>query len=444
MDKQIIKGKYMIKQLEIQNFKSIKKEKIKLKSFNLFCGENASGKTSCIHAMLAVLQDKKNISSLDGKIIRIGTFSELRNKEQSGNIEISVKDLNGCCKKLEYVENNILADNRYIVNEKQDKDFENLIFDKNLFYISSNRGIFNENFENDDNFGLNGRNSFLFLKNHRDSMMPNKYMEIFSKFFPSSKIIDNKKFEDHVRFWFEYITGETFNIDFIPYTYSSVLTYGNELKKRPINTGIGLSSVLPIIITSLGAVLLNNANYGLIVIENPEIYLHPLAQIKLMDYLEFIINFIQLIVETHSEYLLKCALEQSSRKNQICIFMLQGKNTKIKYLNKHEFKLVPYVYPELLYYAFNLYTIDLHIVLFSKLQEIAQKNSIKQFDTYLLNNFSDIPRKRREYNNTIYMTLPVYIRNCIDHPEQKNNNGHKYKFTNEELKKSIDFMISKL
>lgn len=435
----------MIKQIKIQNFKSIINEKINLKNINIFCGENASGKTSCIHALLSILQNKKNNFSLDGNIIRIGTFDELKSKGQEQEIRISIQDSHKKIQELKFYENSVDATNKYAYNQTHDDGFEELIFDNNLFYISSNRSIFKENPDDDCNLGINGQNAFMFLQNYRESVMPEWYMNEFCLKFSNSTIKNNRNFEAHVRFWFEFVTSESVNVDFIPYTYNSVLTYGSDQRKRPINTGTGLSCILPILVTCLGSLLLNNLNEGLIIIENPEIYLHPLAQMKLMEFLNFIGKFTQLIIETHSEYVLKYAIEKKSKRNQICIFRKDDKNgTKIKYLKHNEFKLIPYTYSELLLYAFNIYTAELHILLFSKMQEISGKFYIKDFDTYLLNRYGDIPKKRRKHNNTIYVTLPVFIRNCIDHPEQKNDNGRKYTYTNDELKKSIDFMLSKL
>lgn len=433
----------MIKQIKIQNFKSIINEKVSFKNLNIFCGENASGKTSCIHALLSVLQSKNNTFSLDGNIIRIGTFEELKSKGQAQEMKICIRDSRNKKKELKFYENAIVDINKYTYMQIQEDGFEELIFDKNLFYISSNRSIFKESSDYDCNFGINGQSSFMFLQNHREYAMPEWYMKEFCLNFPSSTIKDKKHFEDHVRFWFEFITDESVNIDFIPYTYNSVLTYGNDQRKRPVNTGTGLSSILPILVTCLGSLLLNNLNEGLIIIENPEIYLHPLAQMKLMEFLNYISKFMQLIIETHSEYVLKYVIERKTNRNQICIFRKNDNNeTKIKYLKPNEFKLIPYTFPELLYYAFNIYTVELHILLFSKIQENSNKIIIKELDQYLSDKYEDIPKKRRKYKNTLYETLPVYIRNCIDHPEQKNSNGRKYKYTYDELKKSIDFMIS--
>lgn len=435
----------MIKHIKIQNFKSVIEEKVDLKNLNIFCGENASGKTSCIHALLSILQNKKNNFSLDGNIIRIGTFEELKSKGQTQEIKISIQDSHNRIKELKFYENPAIETNKYTYEQVEEDGFEELIFDKNLFYISSNRSLLKENSDDDCNLGINGQNSFMFLQNHRENMMPEWYMKEFCSNFPDSTIKDNRNFETHVRFWFEFVTGESVNVDFIPYTYRSVLTYGSDQRKRPVNTGTGLSSIMPILITCLGSLILNELNDGLIIIENPEIYLHPLAQMKLMEFLNYISKFAQLLIETHSEYILKYAIERKSKKNQICIFRKdEKKGTKIKYLRHNEFKLIPYTYPELLYHAFNIYTAEFHILLFSKMQEVSGKTTIKDFDQYLLNSYGDIPKKRRKHNNTIYVTLPVYIRNCIDHPEQKNDNGRKYTYTNDELKKSIDFMLSKL
>ena len=54
----------MIKELKIRNFKSINNLDIKFKKLNILCGENASGKTSIIHAILLCSQNEKNGKNL--------------------------------------------------------------------------------------------------------------------------------------------------------------------------------------------------------------------------------------------------------------------------------------------------------------------------------------------------------------------------------------------
>ncbi|MDE7034007.1 MAG: AAA family ATPase, partial [Mucispirillum sp.] len=68
----------------------------------------------------------------------------------------------------------------------------------------------------------------------------------------------------------------------------------------PLNTGFGTSMVFPILIACLTAKIGDT-----VIIENPEVHLHPKAQSKLADFFAFIAQLgVQVILETHCEHLI--------------------------------------------------------------------------------------------------------------------------------------------
>lgn len=70
--------------------------------------------------------------------------------------------------------------------------------------------------------------------------------------------------------------------------------------KKPINVGFGYSSVLPIIVSGLIA-----QPGEKLIIENPEIHLHPKAQSALIEFLVMVANTgVQMFVESHSDHVL--------------------------------------------------------------------------------------------------------------------------------------------
>lgn len=441
----------MIKQLKINNFKSICKLDIKLKKLNILCGENASGKTSIIHSILLCSQNNTNGKDADGEIIKIGNYEELKNNNQNGEIKISLYG-DDSKKTLIYKRNDdptLNQDNLLIVNAKNEKDFE---FEKSIFYLSSIRtGVMDTYQKGNYLFGSDGAETISFLYNHKDDLLSKKYMTLFNKNYKNSTISENRKFIEHVRFWMEYITKENISISSIDRTNQYVLLYGNS-RIRPINTGSGYSFLLPVVITCLGAVLLEEN--PTIIIENPEIFLHPEAQKKLMKFFSFCKYFCQIIIETHSEYIIKSTVEYN--KNDTNIFVAKKDEsgyTSISKFRGNEFKTNSYM--EIIYRSFGIVTPELHILLYGLLQQKFNninnwfESSIGQFDTYLAS-LNTIQFKQWEhlYNNgskTIYKTLPTFIRNKIDHPEAKDpNTGKNYYFTDKELKKSIDFLLAQL
>lgn len=68
----------------------------------------------------------------------------------------------------------------------------------------------------------------------------------------------------------------------------------------PVHTGFGLTQVLPVIVAALSA-----AKGDVILLENPEVHLHPAGQAQMGIFLAEVANAgIQVVVETHSDHFL--------------------------------------------------------------------------------------------------------------------------------------------
>ena len=69
---------------------------------------------------------------------------------------------------------------------------------------------------------------------------------------------------------------------------------------RPVHTGFGLTQVLPIVVAALSA-----GKDDLLLIENPEVHLHPSGQAAMGEFLaEVAAAGVQVILETHSDHVL--------------------------------------------------------------------------------------------------------------------------------------------
>ena len=69
---------------------------------------------------------------------------------------------------------------------------------------------------------------------------------------------------------------------------------------RPIHTGFGLTQVLPIMVAALSA----NKD-DLLLIENPEVHLHPAGQAAIGEFLAEVASAgVQVVIETHSDHVL--------------------------------------------------------------------------------------------------------------------------------------------
>ena len=94
-----------------------------------------------------------------------------------------------------------------------------------------------------------------------------------------------------------------FAIDQVP--HANAVTLGIRMSSdtdfhRPIHTGFGLTQVLPIVVAALSA-----KNNGLLLIENPEVHMHPAGQAMMGEFLAQVASAgVQVILETHSDHVL--------------------------------------------------------------------------------------------------------------------------------------------
>ncbi|MDE5830905.1 MAG: ATP-binding protein, partial [Clostridia bacterium] len=224
--------------------------------------------------------------------------------------------------------------------------------------------------------------------------------------------------------------------------------YGNEIPIDSLSTGEKQ-------IVFRGIFLLRNLNKlkgGILLIDEPELSLHPKWQNKILRYYQTLFTDptsgnlqVQLILATHSERILSSAFDEPN-KNGVITLRNEGGNISASIVN------APGVLPsvtsaETIYLAYDVPTVDYHIELFSYIQRInASINgelNVKQTDDYILNHatYNPITHARpdaftnpRTNHTTNYATLPTFIRNRIDHPNPQDT------FTSEQLKLSIELM----
>lgn len=70
---------------------------------------------------------------------------------------------------------------------------------------------------------------------------------------------------------------------------------------RPAHTGFGITQILPIVVASLTA----RTDHGMVLVENPEVHLHPAGQATMGEFLaEVAASGVQVVLETHSDHVL--------------------------------------------------------------------------------------------------------------------------------------------
>ena len=198
-----------------------------------------------------------------------------------------------------------------------------------------------------------------------------------------------------------------------------------------------------------GAHLLKNINSmsgGIALIDEPELSMHPKWQQKVLKYYRSLFNKngsqdAQIIIATHSEYVLRSALED---RDNILIIVLSDGNGSIHSKNITAPTILPTITSaETNYLAFGILSVDYHIELYGYLQNKTGNDTVKSCDDYIAQSAffnSALHAKTSSFTNqrghtTNYQTLPTYIRNLIDHPDPTQN------YTQEEFKHSIELLI---
>lgn len=318
----------MIKEVDIQNFKSLAKNNFELENLTLLTGASSSGKSTLIQAILFLkgnfeeksdvlnvfknsmkLTDKEILEaflrnvSLENRYISIGNASDvLYEKAEEDKIKIGLKlqtgDVLFNCK-VEDRSSKILNNSL-----KCTGDISELLKEQNLSYISANRIVpessykySKENIEKGQ-LGKNGEYAIHYLAENK-----NKKIEIEALKHEDSNGLD---LGQNTAKWLSEIS-KGINIDSVVNYNSEVITlrYTYESKYGvktllPQNVGFGITYILPVIIA-----ILKSKPGDIVIIENPEAHLHPTGIVKISKLFSLAAaNGVQVILETHSDHIL--------------------------------------------------------------------------------------------------------------------------------------------
>jgi len=129
-----------------------------------------------------------------------------------------------------------------------------------------------------------------------------------------------------------------------------------------------------------GSYLLKNsviANGAIVTIDEPEIFLHPKWQKRVFKYYTDIFKdskgnkLSQVFMATHSEYVVKAALEEKNSLVMIMANQDEPTNIKSKQLNSITGFLLGYLSnAEILFKIFSIYSIEYHQALFEKFKNL--------------------------------------------------------------------------
>lgn len=264
-----------------------------------------------------------------------------------------------------------------------------------------------------------------------------------------STILQEQYGEGEVKFNFGLPEIENF------FKTGSILLTDGGIETDVSEKGTGMQRALALSLIQVYAEISNRVNEGvskpiLFFIDEPETFLHPKAQNKLMRALDNISERQQVFITTHSPYLLK---HFDSKKHKLKLFSKDSNSKTSKAEDGNMLDLFGSCSPswgEINYFAFDVVSEEFHNELYGFLQARAIKEDLdnsqeSKFDNWLANNgiAQDKQYIRLKNDGTTVKknkTLPGYIRNIVHHPE----NTHNHKYTSDELRRSIKAMVSLL
>ncbi len=230
---------------------------------------------------------------------------------------------------------------------------------------------------------------------------------------------------------FEQISGYKIWLDFLdnyrPFNNSSFVIKEKNNAQIPLSSiGSGFEMMFSLIYSYYLAK--QNGKKLIILIDEPELHLHPEIQKKFVEFLMEISKDFQVILTTHSPILVKQIMYNDKIKSMVINKQKEISsinNLKLSYLSSNEIN----------YIAFGLATEEYHNELYEEIKSIhGISDNYKSFDN---NYFIKEKGEEKKYpwkDHQNEVSIHTFIRNQIHHRKE---NGEP---TYNDLKKSIDFM----
>jgi len=321
----------MISTLKMQNFKCFFDDTVEFRKLTVLAGENASGKSTVIQALLLVAQCRDSMSYLPvdediqfyylnkGKFViraliqlnneyklQLGSFKEIINTE-SKNDRIC-----------------------FVLNEDQDTEYKTEIIEElthaSAFFSLDDikplyrvyRKLYGHDFQyiNAERIGPRNIQELCTDKvlhvgysgEYTNHVLLEKYDDAVDeqKLFQKYHNIDSEEtyLYKQVQLWLNFLTP---GIELFTKKYEEIYKASTTIRRKgftdeflnPNNIGFGISYVLPIIVAALSI-----SSDSLLIIENPEAHLHPKAQSRLGEFFGQMASAgTQIVIETHSDHI---------------------------------------------------------------------------------------------------------------------------------------------
>lgn len=317
----------MLNQIDLRCFKCFELLKLPLAPLTILSGPNASGKSSVLQSLVLLHQTMREHEwltrlILNGDGIRLGTVSDVIDKV-SGRTKLGIAlEFDGnvydwtfqgehqdMSMKVQSVSVNIMGNQqtiaqpqelRYLLPKEEEFPPNPLPWClRGLTYITAERIAPQNAYElRDPNIvsvvGPRGNHAVSLLHWGRDEQVLDELV------LPEVPPIRLQQVEARMRTLFP-----EFRMELKQVQHANTVTLGLRTSDAaefhsPIHTGFGITQVLPIVIAALSA-----EKGDLILIENPEVHLHPAGQALMGQFLADVAQAgIQVLAETHSDHVL--------------------------------------------------------------------------------------------------------------------------------------------
>lgn len=319
----------MITKIDLSNFKLHKNTSIQTNGLTILTGMNGMGKSSIIQSLLLlrqsfIMNDLEKGLNLKGDLCDLGTAGELECQSANThwmNINLSnASPQNSLNYQFSYPDapyDTFLTGHAENISDKETLSSYSL-FNTHFQYLSAFRFGPQKSYNRDTSLvnskkqisKLMGQCEYAihFLESYKNTPIPIKELAINEKqeelvesdYFLSSQVeVWLRRLSPHIKINISAI-GEDFKLNY-------KFTREGELMTEDItalNTGFGITYVLPILIAILSA-----EKDSLIIIENPEAHIHPRGQAVLMELMAMAVKQgMQIIIETHSDHIINGSL----------------------------------------------------------------------------------------------------------------------------------------
>ncbi|WP_419589462.1 AAA family ATPase [Thiolapillus sp.] len=313
----------MITQVNLKHFKCFELLKLPLTNLTLLSGANASGKSSILQAMVLLHQTMREHEwstrlMLNGNTLKLGTVADVVDKVHGRHaFEIGLREgsdaysweFSGDRSDMSLTIDSIDISGSVTTNPKKlqfmfPDDSNNTAVNlanriRGLTYITAERIGPREFYPLEDRqnasvVGPAGEYAISILHSGRDEKVL-KGLEIDD--VPATRL---RQVEARMQTFFP---GCGLAVEKVP--RMNAVTLGLRTSEdtdfhRPVNVGFGLTQVLPIVVAALSA-----NSHDILLIENPEVHLHPAGQALMGQFLADVASAgVQVIIETHSDHIL--------------------------------------------------------------------------------------------------------------------------------------------